>query len=74
MGTQYTTPVGTVVQLTGTAWARSEDGSMRHLQQGDVLCEDEAVITAHEGRVELEHADGTISTIQGPLLAELLPG
>ena len=73
MSTQHTTPVGTVVQLTGTAWARAEDGSMRPLQQGDVLYEGEAVITAHEGRVELELTDGTIYPIQGPLLAELLP-
>ncbi|RDD30661.1 hypothetical protein CR161_08050, partial [Prosthecochloris sp. ZM] len=66
------TPIATVAVIKGQAWARSQDGSMRPLTEGDVLYENEVIITADGGRVDLELPDGSIYPIQGPLLAEVV--
>ncbi|ACF45828.1 von Willebrand factor type A [Prosthecochloris aestuarii DSM 271] len=66
------TPIATVAVIKGQAWARSQDGSMRPLTEGDVLYENEVIITADGSRVDLELPDGSMYPIQGPLLAEVV--
>ncbi len=66
------TPIATVAVIKGQAWARSQDGSMRPLTEGDVLYENEVIITADGSRVDLELPDGSIYPVQGPLLAEVV--
>jgi len=71
MSTHHLPAVATVANVNGQAWARSQDGSMRLLQQGDSVYEGEAVVTVDGVRVDLQLPDGTLYPVQGPLLAEL---
>ncbi|MBE8717131.1 retention module-containing protein [Cellvibrio polysaccharolyticus] len=57
--------VATVAFIEGKVWAKSADGSMRLLAQGDVLNADEVVITAEGARVELDFGDGQAVALAG---------
>jgi hypothetical protein len=59
------TSVATVAFIQGKVWAKSADGSMRLLAQGDVLNADEVVITAEGARVELDFGDGQAVALAG---------
>nr|WP_297459345.1 retention module-containing protein [uncultured Halomonas sp.] len=69
------TPIATVLSVTGQAWARDADGNLRALEPGDVLLEGETLITSDNGRVRLDFGDAEPVAI-GPgqtvaMLAEL---
>ncbi|SDK85603.1 type I secretion C-terminal target domain (VC_A0849 subclass) [Modicisalibacter muralis] len=69
------TPIATVLSVTGQAWARDADGNLRVLEPGDVLLEGETLITSDNGRVRLDFGDAEPVAI-GPgqsiaMLAEL---
>nr|WP_298410012.1 retention module-containing protein [uncultured Halomonas sp.] len=59
------TPIATVLSVIGQAWARDADGNLRALKPGDVLLENEEVLTSDSGSVRLEFADANVMTI-GP--------
>ncbi|WP_048308631.1 retention module-containing protein, partial [Halomonas sp. PR-M31] len=59
------TPIATVLSVIGQAWARDADGNLRALKPGDVLLENEEVLTSGSGSVRLEFADANVTTI-GP--------
>ncbi|MCP1366774.1 retention module-containing protein, partial [Halomonas sp. BBD48] len=59
------TPIATVLSVTGQAWARDADGNLRPLEPGDVLLEGEELITGENGRVQLDFAEAEPVTI-GP--------
>ncbi|MBF0586824.1 retention module-containing protein, partial [Prosthecochloris sp. N2] len=67
------TPIATVASLQGQAWARSADGTMRPLSEGDQIYRGETVVTADGGRVDLLLPDGSLYPVQGELLAQLTP-
>ena len=51
--------IGTVLNVNGTVYVRSEDGSIRTLKPGDKIYEGEVLITAEGGSVELQMPDGS---------------
>ncbi len=51
--------VGVVRTVTGEAFARSADGSMRRLVVGDPLYQGDVVVTANEGAVEVSPHNGS---------------
>lgn len=51
--------IATVVSVSGTAYARGEDGQLREIKPGDVLLEGETVVTPNGGSVELALEDGS---------------
>ncbi|MEC9484147.1 MAG: retention module-containing protein, partial [Halomonas sp.] len=51
------TPIATVLSVSGQAWARDAEGNLRPLEPGDILLEGEALVTADNGRVRLDLAD-----------------
>ena len=53
-----TTIVATVARVEGRAFARSTDGKLRALQEGDALREGEVVVTESGARVELVATGG----------------
>ncbi|MCG8342010.1 MAG: retention module-containing protein, partial [Chlorobiales bacterium] len=52
--------VATVLKVNGTAFVRSEDGSLRALKPGDKVYEGEVLVTWEGGSAELEIVDGSI--------------
>lgn len=53
-------PIGTVTALTGTVTATNEEGTVRTLNQGDSIHQDDVIITKSDSKVELGFEDGTI--------------
>jgi T1SS-143 domain-containing protein len=53
----------TVVSVQGEAFARSPDGAMRRLSNGDTIQQGEVVITSMGGQIELLTADGQMMTV-----------
>uniref|UniRef100_B3EKP9 von Willebrand factor type A n=1 Tax=Chlorobium phaeobacteroides (strain BS1) TaxID=331678 RepID=B3EKP9_CHLPB len=51
--------IGTVLNVNGTVYVRSEDGSTRTLKPGDKIYEGEVLITAEGGSAELQMPDGS---------------
>ncbi|MBZ9560449.1 retention module-containing protein, partial [Halomonas coralii] len=51
------TPIATVLSVSGQVWARDADGNLRSLRPGDVLMEGEELITGDNGHVQLDLAD-----------------
>lgn len=54
------TEIGTVTVLIGTATAVSTDGSIRHLQVGDKVFQNDLISTGADGAVEIHFADGSV--------------
>jgi VCBS repeat-containing protein len=54
-----TTVIATITAITGTAYARNEDGEVRQLAVGDQLMENEVVITPDGTSVDLAMVDGS---------------
>jgi hypothetical protein len=54
-----TTVIATITEITGTAYARNEDGELRELAVGDEVMENEVVITPEGTSVGLEMVDGS---------------
>ena len=52
--------VGKVSVVQGQAFARAKDGTQRPLKVGDVVFENEAIVTGANGRVELEFDTGKV--------------
>ncbi|MDT8896597.1 retention module-containing protein, partial [Halomonas sp. I1] len=61
----------TVVELSGQAWVRDENGNLRELERGDVIASDETVVTADNASLVLAPASG--EPVQVPPGAELNP-
>ena len=59
------TTAATVVSLSGEAFARSADGSMRRLSAGDKIQQGEVVITSAGAQVNLLTADGQTMAVGG---------
>ncbi|WP_146876432.1 retention module-containing protein, partial [Halovibrio variabilis] len=57
--------IATVVTITGQAWARDPDGSLRELAVGDALQEGETLVTSTNGSVQLDFDDGLPATLIG---------
>ncbi|MDX9995043.1 MAG: retention module-containing protein [Rhodocyclaceae bacterium] len=53
----------TVVSVQGEAFARSPNGTMRRLSNGDTIQQGEVVITSLGGQIELLTADGQMMTV-----------
>ncbi|WP_166671022.1 retention module-containing protein, partial [Modicisalibacter xianhensis] len=51
------TPIATVLSVSGQAWARDAEGNLRPLEPGDVLLEGEELVTGENGRVRLDFAE-----------------
>ena len=70
--------IATVTGLTGTVYARAEDGSVRQLQLGDVVFMGEEIESAAGASIELSADDGQLLTLNEgtqrlePALAEQL--
>jgi len=71
MSTDHLSPAAVVATVNGKAWARSQDGSMRFIQEGDVIYEGEVVVTADGARVDLQLPDGSLYPVEGQLFAAL---
>ncbi|MCC5796416.1 MAG: retention module-containing protein [Methylophaga sp.] len=54
------TEIGTVTVLIGTATAVSTDGSIRHLQVGDKVFQNDLISTGADGALEIHFADGSV--------------
>ncbi|MFT6038397.1 MAG: VCBS repeat-containing protein, partial [Candidatus Azotimanducaceae bacterium] len=54
-----TTVIATITAITGTAYARNEDGEVRQLAVGDQLMENEVVVTPDGSSVDLAMVDGS---------------
>ncbi len=52
--------VAVVKNVTGQAWARSQDGSQRLLANGDKLYAGEVIITGQNANIELVYNDGSM--------------
>ncbi|MBZ0144293.1 MAG: retention module-containing protein [Rhodocyclaceae bacterium] len=52
--------VGKVVLVQGQAFARAKDGTQRPLKVGDVVHENEVIVTGENGRVEIEFDTGKV--------------
>jgi Mg-chelatase subunit ChlD len=52
--------VGKVAVVQGQAFARAKDGTQRPLKVGDVVHENEVIVTGENGRVELEFDSGKV--------------
>ena len=63
-------PIATVTAVTGTAFARNANGELRALKPGDTLLENEFVVTASGGHVELSFTDdSTLQVVEDQTLA-----
>jgi|LGVF01.1.fsa_nt_gb T1SS-143 domain-containing protein len=52
-------PIATVAAVTGSAFARNENGELRVLKAGDTLLEGEVVLASADGHVELSFVDNS---------------
>jgi len=52
--------IGKVASVQGQAFARAKDGTQRPLKVGDVVHENEVIVTGPGGRVELEFDNGKV--------------
>ncbi|MDN3526242.1 VCBS domain-containing protein [Halomonas sabkhae] len=59
----------TVVELSGQAWVRDENGNLQEVQQGDVIDSSQTVVTADNASLTLSSPDG--QTVQVPEGAEV---
>ncbi|WP_218023819.1 VCBS domain-containing protein, partial [Halomonas halmophila] len=58
-----------VVELSGQAWVRDENGNLQEIQQGDVIDSNQTVVTADNASLTLSSPDG--QTVQVPAGAEV---
>ncbi|QHS10151.1 Ig-like domain-containing protein [Sinimarinibacterium sp. NLF-5-8] len=64
------TVIATVVNLSGQAWARQPDGSLRALKVGDSLMANEVLITADSAKIVLDFGDAREVVIDGARVLE----
>ena len=55
--------LGTVQQVSGTAYVRGEDGQLQEIRPGDQVLEGQTIVTPEGSAVELLLADGTTLSI-----------
>ncbi|WP_322522205.1 retention module-containing protein [Guyparkeria halophila] len=61
--------IAVVLKVDGDVWARSADGEMRLLQEGDAVYVGETVVTAQNARVSLDLGSGeTVQLASGQFL------
>lgn len=65
--------LATVASLSGQAWAKAPDGTMRPLKVGDSVTVNEVVVTAKDGRIELNFGDSQPVVIAGGQQVALSP-
>jgi len=63
--------VGKVAVVQGQAFARAKDGTQRPLKVGDVVYENEVIVTAENSRVELEFDSGKLFLLRANETATL---
>ena len=52
--------IGTIKTLIGTVTAKTAEGVQRTLQTGDIIFQDDIIVTGEFGAVEIELTDGSL--------------